>query len=101
VVYPTRTYQQINSAATKVFYRYAPSTEWLPLTATQVTEDTAGGGGILYRVDLTAAANILKANVDLRFDIADVAGNTTSYTMEPAFQVVHIVPSGRHPGSKR
>jgi len=100
----TRIYQQIRPEATKVWYRYAPSTEWKPLTATQVTEDVGTsdrtGAGILYRVDLSEVTNIQNANVDLRFDIADVAGNATTYSMEPAFQVFHEVPPGRRPGRR-
>ena len=100
----TRVYQQIRPEATKVWYRYAPSAEWKPLAATQVTEDVgtsdAPGAGILYRVDLSEVTNIQNANVDMRFDIADVAGNATTYTMEPAFQVFHEVPPGRRPGRR-
>lgn len=95
----TRVYQPVRSEATKAWYRYAGTTEWQPLTVTQVVEDAgttdAPGPGILYRVDLTAVANLDRANVDLKFDIADVAGNSTTYTMEPAFQVIKVLPSGR------
>ena len=70
-----------------------------PLTVTQVTEEAgtsdAPGPGILYRVDLTEVANVDRANVDMKFDIADVPGNSTTYTMEPAFQVIKVLPSGR------
>jgi len=69
-----------------------------------VTEDVGTtdrtGAGILYRVDLSEVTNIQNANVDLRFDIADVAGNATTYSMEPAFQVFHEVPPGRRPGRR-
>lgn len=82
-----RVYQQIRGDATQVSYRYSGETAWRPLTATQVTEDAASGAGILYRVDLAGVANVDRGLVDLKFDLADVAGNTTSVTMAPALSV--------------
>jgi len=82
-----RIYQPIRGDATQVSYRYSGETAWRPLTATQVTEDTASGAGILYRVDLAGVANVDRSLVDLKFDLADVAGNTTTVTMAPAFSV--------------
>ncbi len=87
-----RTYQQIRGDATKVSYRYSGEAAWRTLTATQVTEDTANGAGILYRVDLAGAANTDRAMVELKFDLADVAGNTTTVTMAPAFSVGPELP---------
>jgi hypothetical protein len=82
------TYQPIRGDATAVSYRYAGETAWRPLTATQVTEAPAiTGSGILYRVDLASVANVAGGLVDLKFDLADTAGNTTSVTMAPAFSV--------------
>ena len=83
----SRAYQQIRSDATQVSYRYSGETAWRPLTATQVTEDAASGAGILFRVDLAGVANVDRGFVDLKFDLADVAGNTTTVTMAPAFSV--------------
>lgn len=82
-----RRYQQVRGDATMVSYRYSGEPAWRPLTATQVTEDTTNGAGILYRVDLTGAANTDRTMVDLKFELADVAGNTTTVTMAPAFSV--------------
>ena len=90
-----RIYQQVRGDATKVSYRYAGETAWRPLTATQVTEDTAHGAGILYRVDLGAITNVDRALVDLKFDLADVTGNTTTMTMAPAFSVGPELPPRR------
>jgi hypothetical protein len=87
-----RIYQQLRGEATQVSYRYSGETTWRPLTATQVTEDSASGAGILYRVDVGAVANIERALVDLKFDFADVPGNTTTVTMVPAFSVGPEVP---------
>jgi subtilisin family serine protease len=81
-------YQQIRGDATAVSYRYSGETAWRPLTATQVTEAPAvSGTGILYRVDLASVANVSGGLVDLKFDLADNAGNTTTVTMAPAFSV--------------
>ena len=82
-----RIYQQIRSDATAVSYRYSGETAWRPMTATQVTEDTLNSAGILYRVDLAPVANVAGGLVDLKFDLADVAGNTTTVTLAPAFSV--------------
>jgi subtilisin family serine protease len=90
-----RVYQQIRGDATQVSYRYSGETAWRPLTATQVTEDAASGSGILYSVDLTSVANVDRSLVDLKFDLADAAGNTTSVTMVPAFAVGPELPPRR------
>jgi Subtilisin-like serine proteases len=87
-----RIYQQIRGDATVVSYRYSGETAWRPLTATQVTEDTLNAAGILYRVDLATVANVPGGLVDLKFDLADVAGNTTTVTMAPAFSVGPELP---------
>ena len=69
-------------------YRYSGETAWRSLSATQVTEAPAASAtGILYRVDLGTVANIAGGLVDLKFDLADVSGNTTTVTMVPAFSV--------------
>jgi len=84
----SRVYQPIAADATAVSYRYAGETAWRPLTATQVTEAPAiSAAGILYRVDLANVANVAGGLVDLKFDLADAAGNTTTVTMAPAFSV--------------
>jgi len=81
----TGTYQPIAADQTKVWFRYSGSQMWQPLTASQVTEDPTSG--ILFRVDLTSVANADNVLVDMKFDIVDASGNTTSYMMEPAFAV--------------
>jgi subtilisin family serine protease len=83
----SRIYQSIRNDATHVSYRYSGETAWRPLSATMVTEDAPSSGGILYRVDLGSLTNIDRAFVDLKFDLADAAGNTTTVTMVPAFSV--------------
>jgi hypothetical protein len=84
----SRSYQPIAPEATAVSYRYSGETAWRPLTATQVAEAPAiTATGILYRVDLAAVANVAAGLVDLKFDLADPAGNTTTVTMVPAFSI--------------
>ena len=83
-----RVYQSVRTGATAVSYRYSGETAWRPLTATQVTEAPASSGtGILFRVDLASVANVAGGLVDLKIDLADNAGNTTTETMAPAFSV--------------
>lgn len=82
-----RVYQPISGDATVISYRYSGETAWRPLTATQVVEDAASSAGILYRVDLGGVANVDRTLVDLRIDLADAAGNTTTVTMAPAFSI--------------
>jgi hypothetical protein len=95
-----RVYQPIAADATKVSYRYSGETAWRSLTATQVTEAPAvSAAGILYRADLASVANVAGGLVDLKFDLADVAGNTTTVTMAPAFSVGPELPP-RHRASR-
>jgi len=94
-----RSYQQIRTDSTAVSYRYSGETAWRPLTITQVNEDAASGAGILYRADLATVANTDHALVDLKIDLTDLAGNTTSTTMAPAFSVgAELLP--RHRASR-
>lgn len=91
-----RTYQTIRGDATHVSYRYSGEAAWRPLTPAQVTEDTASGAGILYRVDLANVTNVDRGFVDLKIDLADAVGNTTTVTMAPAFSVgPEVVPRHR------
>jgi len=91
-----RTYQTIRGDATHVSYRYSGEAAWRPLTATQVTEDAASGAGTLYRVDLANVTNVERGLVDLKIDLADAVGNTTTVTMAPAFSVgPEVVPRHR------
>ncbi|HLJ73471.1 MAG TPA: hypothetical protein VKU62_02715, partial [Thermoanaerobaculia bacterium] len=80
-----RTYHAIAGDKTRVSFRYSGAADWQPLTATQTGEDQ--NFGIAYRVDLTNVANADNVLVDLKFEIADAAGNTTSFVMAPAFAV--------------
>jgi subtilisin family serine protease len=91
-----RTYQPIAAEATKVSYRYGGEPTWRSLTATQVTEDATSGAGILYRINLSDVADIDRAMVDLKFELADAAGNTTIVTMAPAVSVgPEVLPKHR------
>jgi subtilisin family serine protease len=82
---PSKTYQQIRGEATKLSYRFSGSTAWTPLTLVQVNEDSVAG--LLYRADVSGATNVDAAKVDLKIDLQDNAGNTTSVVMLPAFSV--------------
>jgi subtilisin family serine protease len=81
----SRTYQPIASDQTKAWFRHNGSQQWQPLTISQAGEDQTSG--IVYRADLGGVANADNVLIDLRFDIADASGNTTSFVMEPAFAV--------------
>ena len=82
---PAKTYQQVRSDATKLWYRYRGAGAWTPLGIVQVNEDSVAG--LLYRADLADVTNIDAELVDLRIDLQDNAGNTTSVVMQPAFSV--------------
>src|SRR5205085_10369178 len=82
---PSKTYQQIRGEATKLSYRYAGSETWTPLALVQVNEDSVAG--LVYRADLSSATNTDSARVELKIDLQDNAGNTTSVVMQPAFSV--------------
>ena len=58
---------------------------WQALAITQLGEDQTSG--IVYRADLADVANADNVLIDMRFDIADASGNTSSFVMEPAFAV--------------
>jgi subtilisin family serine protease len=85
---------EVRGEATKVSYRYAGATSWTPLAVTQAGEDPKTG--ILFRADLTPAANVSWGRVELKIDLADAAGNTTSMVMLPAFSV-----GGEYPARRR
>jgi len=91
-------YQQIRPEATQVFYRVNGTTSWLPLTATQVDEKQLSG--ILYRVDLGNATNADRALIDIRIDGTDVAGNSASLVVQPAFAVGADAPPHQRTAGK-
>jgi subtilisin family serine protease len=102
----TRTYHPVRAEATKAWYRVTGPGEWLPLTVTQVMEDSGQGSvvssGILFRADLAALTQISGARqlYDLKFDIQDTAGNSTSYQLMPAFSVGPEAPARRRTAGK-
>jgi subtilisin family serine protease len=83
----TKSYGSVRSESTKASYRVSGTTNWLPLGVTQVVEDP--NNGILFRADLSPLTNIVGARqfYDLKLDIEDPSGNTTSYQLVPAFSV--------------
>jgi len=96
---PLKTYGPVRGEATKIWYRYAGTTAWTPLTVTQTGEDAGAEGrlgtGLLFRADLREVANMNWARVDLKVDLADAAGNTTSMIIAPAFSVGGEFPPKR------
>ena len=69
---------------------WTASTRRLPLAPVQASEDARPfeetgwiATGITYRVDL-APVTIQAGLFDLRIDVADPAGNTAQFTLEPA-----------------
>lgn len=86
-------YRPVRAEATTVEYRPHGTSQWIPLTATQVHEDQDLNGrlgdGIVWRADLSSITRIAAPNqhVDLRIAIADVAGNTATYELERAFSI--------------
>jgi subtilisin family serine protease len=83
----TKTYGSVRAESTKASYRVSGTSDWLPLGVTQVVEDP--NNGILFRADLSPLTNIAGARqfYDLKLDIEDPSGNSTSYQLAPAFSV--------------
>jgi subtilisin family serine protease len=102
----TRSYKAVAAEQTKAWYRVSGSGAWLPLTVTQVMEDSGAGStvsaGILFRADLSALTNISgpRQLYDLKFDIQDANGNATSYQLAPAFSVGPEAPPRRRAAGK-
>lgn len=94
-----RTYSPVKSEATKAWYRASGAADWLPLTVTQVMEDTSStlSQGILFRADLSPLTNISDPRrlYDIKLDVEDASGNTTSYQLTPAFSVGPETPGRR------
>jgi hypothetical protein len=87
---------------TRAWWRRHGETAWQPLTVRRTGEDrgpaepsSIPAPGMIYEVDLIATAAVA-APIDLRIDIADAAGNTLSWTMEPALPVDAEGAPGRH-----
>jgi subtilisin family serine protease len=88
--------------ATTVSWRMSGTEEWLPL-AVSVTGSETGSrsslrhvpAGDLYRVDLAPATAVPNVSIDLRIEIADVAGNRSVSTHETAFTVGNPTPPPR------
>lgn len=80
---------------TAVYYRPHGTGDdrWVAMTATAVADDLGSGAGsffrlpdgVLYRVALNETG--LQGPVDIRINVEDGGGNSTSYTVEPAFVV--------------
>ncbi|HEX7151368.1 MAG TPA: S8 family serine peptidase [Thermoanaerobaculia bacterium] len=77
------TYQRIAPEATKVWWR-RDGGAWHELTATSTGEYP---DGIFYRVNLAPAARSGPGAIDVRVEVADDAGNSTVWTLSPAFAV--------------
>jgi len=96
-----RTYSAtLSSDATRLSYRYSGETDWRPLQLTQVSQDdgsgTTLGAGVLFRADASGITNTERAFVDLKIELSDNAGNTSSIVMTPGLAIgPEIVPRRR------
>ena len=67
---------------------------------TQVSQDdgsgTTLGAGVLFRADASGITNTERAFVDLKIELSDNAGNTSSIVMTPGLAIgPEIVPRRR------
>jgi hypothetical protein len=88
-----RNYLPIRAQATALWYRYAGATAWTPLAVQPIDEEPPTGS--IYRASLSSVTGVDWARVDLKFDIEDNAGNTTSVVVQPAFSVGSEYPARR------
>jgi subtilisin family serine protease len=93
------------SDATRVSYRIHGTPNWIDVpvetTGTDVLpeqEEDYWSRGVKYRADLSEAAARPNVMIDLRFELADRAGNKLTWTQEGALVVGEIEPNG---GSRR
>ena len=87
-----QTYQRIRPEATKVWWRRNGTTAWQSIEPQVLEEDASGPrpDGFLYRADLSTATEGPGGMIDLRVEITDEAGNTTDWTLSPAFSTGEI-----------
>lgn len=85
-------HHELDSAATRVWWRSHGSSEWraLDINLTGIdygAQDRAGPAGTIYRASLRHIAATQRGAIDLKFALASPTGATTEWTMEPAFFV--------------
>ncbi|RPI05036.1 MAG: T9SS C-terminal target domain-containing protein, partial [Ignavibacteriae bacterium] len=82
-------YKHINAHATQLSYRVNGTATWHTTLVSPWMVDTAGSNprGIVYKSDLTAATHVDGKAIDLKLLMQDLSGNSTEWSLEPAFGV--------------
>jgi hypothetical protein len=82
--------------STKLFYRKSGTLAWNPLPVKMWMVDNAEGlwypPGLVYKADMTAAAQFDSTGIDMRIVIKDQSGNSTEWALESAFGVGKFSP---------
>lgn len=93
-------YRRVVPGATKAFFRRRNTLAWQPLspvaTGDEETSDDVDRlpSGLLYRVDLRDALRQGSGEYEIKLEIADEQGNTTTWQVAPAF-LADVVQGGR------
>jgi hypothetical protein len=82
-------YKPINADSTKLFYRKNGFVEWNSLPVTLWMADTANINprGLAFNADMTDATRFDSTGIDLKLVLQDQSGNTTEWSLEPAFGI--------------
>lgn len=78
-------YLPLDTSKTKFLTKINGTPEWDTASVSVVHEDDQSG--VLYRSELTNYADLDSASIDLKLQFQDQIGNTTQWTMIPAFTV--------------
>jgi hypothetical protein len=96
-------HEEINTAATRVWWRRSGGTDWLPLPVTMTGSDYSfareipGSVGTMYVADLSPAS-ITSGAIDLKISLESNEGAVTEAVYAPAFVVTDPVLRRRAAG---
>ena len=91
------------ASATRAWFRVAGGEAWSPLATVAIGDDaglTTAPLGVRYRADLDDATAQQDVAIDVRIEIADLAGNVTTLVLEPGFRVVGVPTRRRATGPR-
>ncbi len=93
-------YRRIVPGATRAFFRRRNTLAWQPLTPVATGDEETSDdidrwpSGLIYRVDLREALRQGPGEYEIKLEIADEQGNTTTWQVAPAF-IADVVQGGR------
>jgi hypothetical protein len=85
-------YQSIQADSTKLFYRKSGTLAWnsLPINFWMIDNANANfflSRGYVFKADMTPATEFDSTGIDIRIAVQDQSGNSTEWTLEPAFGI--------------